>query len=161
MLFLMGLRWARMSHYNPKPLCAFLARAVRSGIYIHATCPITLTRWNPGSETRSGFTLFPSWLSDGCTQLAPHKRAVSLAWSNLPTVTALDCFPESRLATGWAVSGTALSIAVRRVRVIFLFICRSKWTLLKRMKSPSPDFVPAAVNELIFLLKMCEPRLPV
>lgn len=135
MLFLMGLRWARMSHYNPKPLCAFLARAVRSGIYIHATCPITLTRWNPGSETRSSFTLFPSWLSDGCTQLAAHKKAVLLAWSNLPAVTALDCFPVSRLATGWAVSRPALS-TVRQVWVLSVFVCRGKWTLPQILSQP-------------------------
>lgn len=52
---------ARMSSHNPNSLgAAVLARAAKSGIYIHATCPLTLARRNQGSETRSGFTLFPS-----------------------------------------------------------------------------------------------------
>lgn len=94
-----------------------------SGICIHATCPLTLARRNPGGETRSGFTLFPSWLSDGCTQLAPHKGPVLLAWSHLPALIALVCFLHP--------TRTVLKIT----QVMLVFLCGNKQALLKIMKS--------------------------
>lgn len=86
--FLMGLHWAWVSRHKIQILRALGdSRGQREWDLHSGHMPSNLG--NQESETRSGFTLFPPWLSDGHTRLAPHKGPFFLAWSHSPTVTAL------------------------------------------------------------------------
>lgn len=108
--FLMGLHWAWVSRHKIQILRALGDSRGRREWDLHSGhMPSNLG--NQESETRSGFTLFPPWLSDGHTRLAPHKGPF---FSSLISFTHGHCSPFLHKY----ISGITFDVSLKNVALL-------------------------------------------
>lgn len=135
--FLMGLRWAWVSRHKIQILRALGDSRGRREWDLHSGhMPSNLG--NQESETRSGFTLFPPWLSDGHTRLSPHKGPF---FSSLVSFTHGHCSPFlhkyiSGITFDVSLKNVALLINARGARV---FLRNGKGALSAEPETLNPN----------------------